>query len=742
MNIVELKQVKSKSLDFALAYAKIGWYVLPIHSMMNGACSCGKECKTPAKHPITSLVPRGFKDSTIDESVIRDWFARYPCANLAVDLAKSGLCCIDVDTRNGGLETFEMLPKTESDLHQFSGGGGFHLFYYADEAVTSLSTLGKGIDFKTNGYVLIAPSNHHTGGVYDWEASSDPLEANLPSFLPSWIIDLGNKKEIIETKDFVSRLITKEQIADLRSALRFVDCNDYNKWISAGLALKSAGAAGFEVWNEYSARSDKYDASEIARRWNSFTPNKISYASIFHEAQQNGYVNIPTAPEFIEIFKLNEIKLYSKKENITLLNLPKFTGFLGELEDYYNATSPISQPLFAKQTALAIGSVLLGRRVKTNKGHYTSLYFSCVVTTANGKEHIRTTIKKVLSETGKRCLITGDGYTSEGAVFSVLKRQPVHLSTIDEFGMYLQAANNPNNHIGAGANKALMECIGAVRGEIHSKNYSAMGVAKEVKTSEVVVNPAITLMTMTTPSTFYAALSSKQVLDGFLGRFICVQSDEPRKVANDYDETNVPESIKQWIENLDLRVNDKLNLFHGNSETIGEQVVLTIDDDALALQQAFKQEMVDLMNELEKEGMEGLAGRAGEFAQRLSLIFQMSLDVNSQSVTRPASKMAIDYMRAVTHANLSIVRDNLSSSEFERSKQEVLAGIRGYGSDGVTARDLGRKSPFSKYPQKDLQSLLKALVDAEFIAAVNKSINPAGKQRIVYLAIDDELTLN
>src|SRR5690242_9321123 len=58
-------------LDWALAYASRGWYVLPLHYMRDGQCSCGKrDCPSPAKHPLARLVPNGFKDATIDPATI------------------------------------------------------------------------------------------------------------------------------------------------------------------------------------------------------------------------------------------------------------------------------------------------------------------------------------------------------------------------------------------------------------------------------------------------------------------------------------------------------------------------------------------------------------------------------------------------------------------------------------------------------------------------------------------------
>src|SRR6266700_2778202 len=78
-------------LDAALTYAqKHGWAVLPIHTPRGGQCSCGNPtCTSVGKHPRT---PHGVKDATTDEATIRDWWTRWPDANIGIATgADSGL---------------------------------------------------------------------------------------------------------------------------------------------------------------------------------------------------------------------------------------------------------------------------------------------------------------------------------------------------------------------------------------------------------------------------------------------------------------------------------------------------------------------------------------------------------------------------------------------------------------------------------------------------------------------------
>ena len=51
-------------LVVALAYAQAGWAVFPVHSVRDGACTCGNnKCDNVAKHPLRELVRYGLKSA-------------------------------------------------------------------------------------------------------------------------------------------------------------------------------------------------------------------------------------------------------------------------------------------------------------------------------------------------------------------------------------------------------------------------------------------------------------------------------------------------------------------------------------------------------------------------------------------------------------------------------------------------------------------------------------------------------
>ena len=182
----------SANLAAALAYAKRGVPVLPLHWPEDGACSCGSpDCPSPAKHPLTE---HGKDDASTDPEIIKHWWERWPEANVGLRMG-NGRIAVDIDPRNGGdesLHDFGPLPETVTSL---TGGGGQHLLYRADGAIKAQKGIRPGIDIITDGYIVAPPSRHVSGHRYEWEIGHGPGQialAPFPSVLASLSADGGS----------------------------------------------------------------------------------------------------------------------------------------------------------------------------------------------------------------------------------------------------------------------------------------------------------------------------------------------------------------------------------------------------------------------------------------------------------------------------------------------------------------------------------------------------------------------
>lgn len=195
-DLAELARVADRGVQAAaLAYAALGWPVLPIAGMVGSHCGCrkGPDCTHPAKHP---LIRAGTRGATIDAEIIQGWFAAWPWAGVGIVTgARSSLVVLDVDPRHDGDETLDQLlanglslPPT---LMAHTGGGGRHYFFDAGALWAAANTSGRlpnlgatpGLDLRgEGGYVVAAPSRHASGGTYRWTTSDSGL-APLPDVL-------------------------------------------------------------------------------------------------------------------------------------------------------------------------------------------------------------------------------------------------------------------------------------------------------------------------------------------------------------------------------------------------------------------------------------------------------------------------------------------------------------------------------------------------------------------------------
>jgi putative DNA primase/helicase len=184
-------------VEAALYYASIGFYVFPCHGMTGSPlrCTCGSmECK-PGKHPRTS---KGHLDATVDPVKIKQWWKRYPDANVAIATGKaSNLCVIDKDVGPGKFSAESMdvlqdrlgkLPPTDE---QITGSGGSQLLYRypaGGQCIRSRRGYASGIDIRAEGgYIIAPPSMHESGSPYVWEASSGLDTIPIAELPPSWI---------------------------------------------------------------------------------------------------------------------------------------------------------------------------------------------------------------------------------------------------------------------------------------------------------------------------------------------------------------------------------------------------------------------------------------------------------------------------------------------------------------------------------------------------------------------------
>jgi hypothetical protein len=207
-------------------------------------------------------------------------------------------------------------------------------------------------------------------------------------------------------------------------------------------------------------------------------------------------------------------------------------------------------PIFAVQAALALGSSSVRRRYMTSQRNYSELYFLNVAKSGTGKEEAKTTIERILTAAGARRLIAGSSYSSGNAVFSALLKKPQHITIIDEFGKYLEAASGDARQLPRGRADAADGGLRPLHGDMATPQFSTMTLSPRKPQANheprIIARPAITLLAMTTPSTFYNTMRRRDPRR--------LPESLPRRRApgathadGEWTDVPVPEKAAQWI---------------------------------------------------------------------------------------------------------------------------------------------------------------------------------------------------
>jgi putative DNA primase/helicase len=308
---------------WALAYAKDGFRVLPIHTLRNNVCSCegkSKGCK-PGKHPVGALVRRGALDATTDPNMITDWWSKMPDANIGIATGEeSELVVLDVDGVHGEALLAELErahgPIPETMVVQ-TGNGRHAWLSYPRDVFKVPSVARDHLDVRGDGgYVVGPPSKHANGHTYAFAGNTRCLAE-----CPLWVVRYANgtldgetsqpaiagdssagnraKRREPATAPAVTATLTphtEETETTIRSALACIPAHDRTVWRNVGMGLHSTGwENAFLIWDDWSRTSpEKYNEAAQRKTWESFdrpySGSRITLGTIFHLAKHHGWL--------------------------------------------------------------------------------------------------------------------------------------------------------------------------------------------------------------------------------------------------------------------------------------------------------------------------------------------------------------------------------------------------------------------------------------------------------------------
>ena len=225
---------------------------------------------------------------------IRGWLERG--GNVGVLLGDEDMV-LDVDPRNGGLESLERLQRDLGiDLSKLPtvisgrGDGGRHVYMKKPVGLRVRKNLEgyPGLDIKTKGGFLVGPASRHpeTRGVY----LPDPGAPSIAEVTeaPGPLLEALRRPDLQPRAYLGGGELTVEELALVLSVLDPVEYGEgnYSVWVRIAAACHDAtNGNGLEVWLDWAAQDDRYsseaDHDRNVATWESFKAGKSGGASVF-----------------------------------------------------------------------------------------------------------------------------------------------------------------------------------------------------------------------------------------------------------------------------------------------------------------------------------------------------------------------------------------------------------------------------------------------------------------------------
>lgn len=197
-NEIDLERIRN-GVVYASDYECLGWWLVPIHAIKDGTCTCGDaSCTSPGKHP---RIVHGLKNASADREQFDSWTRRWLDLNLGVHTGKSGLVVLDFDAPDALenlIETIEPLDRETVKQAVLAApavqtANGFHSYFKAPDGVVLRPrvALARSVDVRCGeSYAIVPPSKHIDGLDYKWIDRRSVFEtpaAPLPSALVALI---------------------------------------------------------------------------------------------------------------------------------------------------------------------------------------------------------------------------------------------------------------------------------------------------------------------------------------------------------------------------------------------------------------------------------------------------------------------------------------------------------------------------------------------------------------------------
>lgn len=414
-------------------------------------------------------------------------------------------------------------------------------------------------------------------------------------------------------------------------------------------------------------------------------------------------------------------------------------GAVGDFARFIIGCARFPSPHLALVASLAFTAGLVGRRYKGPTGLRSNLYIVGLAESGFGKDiTIRATAALADSTTWGHKVsenLFSDQIRSLPGLAGKLRKSPSAIVVQDEFGRWLgeHTGRNAPSHR-AEIIAALMELTGAPAGFWGGQEKAVGNIPR-------IIAPCLSIHGISTPSTFWNALSSGNISEGLLGRLVLVDvgNAEPVKVRRP------PNSIDKIPTSLSDKVAALLGLASG--KYTGQFCALTARSEekphpimtvewAQGVDDIFE-DFDDRIREMKKKvdpQYRPILNRVGENAARLAMVVAIGVDPKEPVITAEIQEWANSVAEHSLNVILCGADENIADNEKSADYLRIKRIVAKKGKEGATGNAI-IKAVRGSIQRKNLEDIIFMLRQAREIH-LGSQPTKSGQTRVRFWSAD------
>lgn len=378
-------------------------------------------------------------------------------------------------------------------------------------------------------------------------------------------------------------------------------------------------------------------------------------------------------------------------------------GMVGEIAKWITETAVMPQPKLSTAAAMAMVGAIKGHRFRSPTDLRTNVYILSVAPSGAGKDHPRKCVQSILDKAGLDNIVIGKPASGSGLLSAIQDANGRALAQFDEIGRLMQRMTDG----GAGGYVKeiidyMIEMYSSANTKFKGKQYSNLDGKMERRD---INQPCLCINGSTVLGALQKSLVSTDVIDGFLNRWILIDSNSRPESQVPGDINEPPGHLISYITKLnESLINPEIpdNALFMDGDIKPATIDFTLDAERLfnEFREYISDQIITL--ELDCSDFAPLWIRAYENAVKVAIII-----ADKSGVTINDATWSIDFVKTSIRSTIELcsgISDNRTEAELKR----VLQIIKQYSP--ITKNELTRKTQFLTPRRRE--EILKDLIES------------------------------